>query len=413
MTKARRIPVSELRIGMHIEALGVLWPRHPFARGSFTVTTLGEIAAIKDAGLPHVLVSEGKDLSRPALTPRPRTTPLPPSVPSSATPAPSATALSRLVQEESNDPTSVAAEVFKARRICAEAKETVMSMFEEVRLGRAIDPKTVLPLVQGVADSIQRNPVALISVARLKTHDDYTYLHSVAVCALMIGLTRQLGLDERSVLLAGAGGLMHDLGKAAVPLDILNKPGKLTDSEFDLMRRHSVAGSGMLKEAGAPLEVQDVALYHHEKMIGGGYPIGLVGDDIPLWARMGAVCDVYDAITSERPYKHAWNPADAIRNMANWNGHFDPRLFSAFVKSIGIYPVGSLVRLTSNELAVVIEPGSISLLKPQVRVFFSIPSNRIIPDTVIDLAADGCDIRIVGPEDPSQWGFPHLETLWQ
>ena len=171
-----------------------------------------------------------------------------------------------------------------------------MEMFHEVRLGNAIDPQTTLPLVAEIATSVQRNTAALISVARLKTHDDYTYLHSVAVCALMLSLADQLGLDEDQARLAGLGGLMHDLGKAAMSLAVLNKPGKLTDTEFDLVKRHPAAGAQILREGGASLEVQDIALHHHEKINGSGYPHGLATDAISLLARMGAICDVYDAV---------------------------------------------------------------------------------------------------------------------
>lgn len=128
---------------------------------------------------------------------------------------------------------------------------------------------------------------------------------------------------------------------------------------------------------------------------------------------MGAVCDVYDAVTSERPYKKAWNPANAIRQMATWEGHFDTRVFNAFVKSIGIYPVGSLVRPASDRLAIVIEPGKDSLLKPKVRIFFSIRSNEPISVQTLDLAAANCRGRITGPEDPTRWNFRNLDNLWK
>ena len=300
----------------------------------------------------------------------------------------------------------------RAKKICLAAKGQVMEMFHEVRLGNAIDPQTTLPLVAEIATSVQCNAAALISVARLKTHDDYTYLHSVAVCALMLSLADQLGLDKDQARLAGLGGLMHDLGKAAIPLAVLNKPGKLSDTEFDLVKHHPAAGAKILRENGASSEVQDIALYHHEKVNGSGYPHGLTTDAISLLARMGAICDVYDAVTSERAYKKAWNPADAIRQMASWEGHFDKKVFNTFVKAIGIYPVGSLVRLTSNRLAVVIEPGVGSLLKPKVRVFYSLRSNEPIPTQTLDLAASNCRDSITGPEDPFRWNFRNLDDLW-
>ncbi|PZP27170.1 MAG: hypothetical protein DI603_22510 [Roseateles depolymerans] len=178
------------------------------------------------------------------------------------------------------------------------------------------------------------------------------------------------------------------------------------------MRSHPVAGADMLRSAGAHAVVIDIALHHHEKIDGTGYPHRLAGDAISEFARMGAICDVYDAVTSQRAYKEAWNPAAAMQQMAKWEGHFDRHLFNAFVKSVGIYPVGSLVRLSSQRLAVVIEPGAESLLTPKVRVFFSLRSKEQIPVQTIDLAAPGVKDSIAGPEDAAKWGFRGLDELW-
>jgi hypothetical protein len=159
--------------------------------------------------------------------------------------------------------------------------------------------------------------------------------------------------------------------------------------------------------------VLDVCLHHHEKMDGSGYPKGLKGDAISLFAKMGAVCDVYDAITSNRPYKSGWDPAESLRQMAEWSkGHFDEKVFQAFVKSLGIYPVGSLVRLTSGRLGVVVEQTGKSLTTPFVKVFFSTKSNmRIIPE-VVDLSLPGTREKIAGREDPTKWRFSDLNELW-
>ena len=178
------------------------------------------------------------------------------------------------------------------------------------------------------------------------------------------------------------------------------------------MKQHPEAGARLLRLGGAAPQVHDVALLHHEKVDGSGYPQGLVGENIPLLARMGAICDVYDAVTSERPYKKAWEPAIAIRQMATWDGHFDKAIFNAFVKCVGIYPVGSLVQLESRRLAVVVEPGSRSLLTPVVKVFYSLRSKAHIPVQSIDLASAHCQDRIVGPEDPEQWNFTRLTDFW-
>ena len=159
--------------------------------------------------------------------------------------------------------------------------------------------------------------------------------------------------------------------------------------------------------------VLDVCLHHHEKADGSGYPKGLKSDEISLFAKMGAVCDVYDAITSNRPYKSGWDPAESLRKMAEWaNGHFDPMVFQAFVKSMGIYPVGSLVRLTSGRIGVVIEQTGKSLTTPSVKVFFSTKSNMRILPQVIDLSRSDVAEKIISRENPAQWNFPDLNELW-
>jgi putative nucleotidyltransferase with HDIG domain len=398
----KRIPAAELRLGLYIHKLGVSWMRHPFVRSSFLLTRPQDIKTILEAGITEVWIDEARSTPAPA-----------PGLKAEGPPPPSvAAALPAASPTPGGAAGSMAAEVGRARRICAAAKEQVTAMFEDARLGKAIDPRTTLPLVGEIAASVQRNPSAIVSVARLKTKDDYTYLHSVAVCALMLSLARQLGLDEEQTRLAGLGGLMHDLGKAAMPLEILNKPGKLDDAEFETMKQHAAAGARMLQETGAEPCVQDIALHHHERVDGHGYPHRLAGDAISLLARMGAVCDVYDAITSERPYKRPWDPARAMGEMARWQGQFDRAVFGAFVKAVGIYPVGSLVRLSSHRLAVVVEPGAGSLLMPKVRAFFSLRAQEPIPLQHIDLAASGCKDSIVGPEDPAAWGFKKLDELW-
>ncbi len=311
-------------------------------------------------------------------------------------------------------PVSIGVEVERAAKICLQSKQAVISMFQEARMGKSVDTGGARQLVEEISDSVARNPGALISLARLKTVDDYTYMHSVAVCAMMVGLGKQLGLDEEQTRVAGMAGLMHDLGKALMPMEVLNKPGKLTEAEFKIIKTHPFEGHRLLLTGRdvSPI-VLDVCLHHHEKTDGSGYPNGLKADEISLFAKMGAVCDVYDAITSNRPYKLGWDPAESLRKMAEWaNGHFDGKVFQAFVKSLGIYPIGSLVKLTSGRLGVVVEQTGKSLTTPLVKVFFSTKSNmRIVPE-VIDLSISGASEKIVCREDPAKWRFADLNELW-
>lgn len=310
-------------------------------------------------------------------------------------------------------PVTASQEVERAARICLQSKAAVVSMFEEVRMGRAVDVGGARQLVEDISASVSRNPGAIISLARLKTADDYTYLHSVAVCAMMVALAKQLGLDDSQTRLCGMAGLLHDMGKVAMPTEVLNKPGKLTDAEFDIMRTHPTEGFKMLMASpGVDAVSLDVALHHHEKMHGSGYPEKRQGDAISLHAKMAAVCDMYAAITSNRPYKTGWDLAESLRRMAEWKGHFDAKVFHAFVKNMGIYPVGSLVRLRSGRIGVVTQHSLKSLTTPLIKVCFSSKSNMRIVPVMVDLSQPSTFEKIINREDPVQWNFADLNELW-
>ena len=402
----KRISVHHLTLGMHLKEFCGSWMEHPFWRTSFVLSDPKDIDAILASSIKEVWIDcdQGLDVvaGQHAAS-------------EAESQAEVEAALKMAVEgHRHTGPVTAAVEIERASKICQQAKQAVLSMFDEARMGNAVHEGSAKLLVQDIADSVARNPGALISLARLKTVDDYTYMHSVAVCAMMVALARQLGFDEPQTRSAGLSGLLHDLGKAAIPIAVLNKPDRLTDDEFTLIKSHPVQGHKMLQRgAQADAMVLDVCLHHHEKTDGSGYPKGLKGDEISLFAKMGAVCDVYDAITSNRPYKSGWDPAEALRKMAAWaNGHFDPMVFQAFVKSIGIYPVGSLVRLSSGRLGVVVEQTAKSLTTPCVKVFFSTRSNlRIVPQ-MVDLSRPGTTEKIANREDPDQWHFTDLNQLW-
>jgi len=403
----KKIPVSQVRLGMHLHALEGAWIDHPFWKSKFVIREREDLVKLHASGLSGVWidVSKGLDVAEEVPLPSPRREPAVPATsrdtPASDARPPPAPAASRSLQEE----------LSQAATLWSDSRVQVQSMFSEARLGKAVDAEQCLPLVNDIASSVFRNPGALVSLARLKTQDDYSYMHSVAVCALMVALGREVGLSETQCREAGLAGLLHDLGKASMPLEILNKPGKLTDAEFDVMRSHPLRGHEMLAEARAVGEgVLDVCLHHHEKMDGSGYPHHLAGEQISHLARMGAVCDVYDAVTSNRPYKAGWDPAESIARMASWKGHFDPAMFQAFVKSLGIYPTGSLVKLQSGRLAVVVDQNPQSLIAPIVKVFFSTKSQMPMAPQVLDLSSS--NDRIVARENPATWGFKHLDELW-
>jgi putative nucleotidyltransferase with HDIG domain len=402
----KRISVEQLTVGMYLKEFCGSWMEHPFWRTSFVITDAKDITTIQASSIKEVWIDSGKGVDVPAGQ----------TVVSEAqSDAQVEEELKALAQTQRvTAAVTVAVEMERAAKICRQSKQAVVSMFQEARMGKTVDAAGAQRLVEEISDSVSRNASALISLARLKTADDYTYMHSVAVCAMMIALARQLGLDEEQTKLAGMAGLMHDLGKALMPMEVLNKPGKLTDAEFTVIKSHPVEGHKLLQAAGNihPL-VLEVCLHHHEKADGSGYPDRLKADEISLFAKMGAVCDVYDAITSNRPYKTGWDPAESLRKMAEWaEGHFDQKVFQGFVKSLGIYPIGSLVRLTSGRIGVVMEQTSKSLTTPCVKVFYSTKSDLRIPPEIIDLSLPSCHDKIAGREDPDKWRFPDLNELW-
>lgn len=408
----KKIPTSQAELGMFLQSMEGSWLSHPFWKTRFLLKEASDLEALKRSGVPFIWIDvvKGMDVLESLATADEAPAIELPAAPAPAAPQPPApTPIAAKLPPPK--PRSFADELEQAAQLMQKSKKQVVSMFNEARLGRAIKSEECLPVVEDITGSVWRNPSALISLARLKTRDDYTYMHSVAVCAMMVALAKQLGLSEAEQRAAGLAGLLHDVGKMLMPLEILNKPGALTDPEFAVMRSHPARGYEALKASGAFDEnVLDVCLHHHEKMDGGGYPHRLKADQITLFSRMGAVCDVYDAVTSNRPYKSPWDPAASIARMAQWQGHFDPKVFQAFVVSIGIYPVGTLVKLHSGKLAVVIDQNPGKLTAPIVRVFFSTKSNLPIEVHDVDLAQ--ANDKVISREDPNAWGFTQLNDLW-
>ena len=394
----KKIRVSDTRPGMYIHEICGSWMDHPFWKKSFLLAEDDEYKTLKTCGVQEVWIDTGKGLDIESA-----------SVVSTEAEEKQKIEAELLEIAREEPPTvphvPIQEEIAKARKLHAKSKAAVTSMFKEARMGNAIKVSEAAPLVDEISQSIARNPEAFLNLARLKTKDDYTYLHSVAVCALMIALGKQLGLKGQELKDAGLAGLLHDVGKMMIPDEVLNKPGKLSDEEFNLVKEHPRRGWEILQGSPDITDVAlDVCLHHHEKVDGTGYPERISGDQLTLFSRMGAVCDVYDALTSNRCYKNGWEPSETIRKMAEWqDGHFDKSVFHAFVKTIGIYPSGTLVRLKSGRLAIVIEQTEKSLLAPVVKAFFSTKSNEPIMPELIDLSRS--QENILSEEDPVKWGF--------
>ena len=395
----KKIAVAELKPGMYIADLGAGWMDHPFVRNHFPVNDEETIRKIVSSGIREVYIDPGKGLD--------------------VADAPTehevrqefeAEMLRVIAEDVSPRRSSTREELGRAKQVQGEANKLIHNIMSDVRLGKQVQAEAVEPIVEHMTESILRNSGALLSLCRVKNKDDYTFQHSVSVCALLVTFCRAVGLDSNICHAAGIGGLLHDIGKVRIPDRILNKPGQLTDDEFKVMKTHAAESKAILEATSgiSPISIL-VASEHHERHDGSGYMQGLRGDEISEIGRMAAICDVYDAITSDRVYHKGMAPHEALRRIYEWSKfHFDPLLVQQFMRAIGIYPVGTLVMLESGRIGMVMEQAENNLLKPLVKVFFDSRHGRYIDPEDVDLSkpmGHGGGDRITSHESPEKWGI--------
>lgn len=399
-----RIPADQVRAGMYVCGFGGPWMDHPFWRTRFVLKSDRDVERIRSSGVPYVVIDDERGLGLPAA----------PVAPAAPAPQPDQTAIRRAISDwEAGDLERARAKSDRQRAgaLVKRSLKVLRGAFADVRLGRAVRIAEVGAIVDDVVASVERSPRTLLDILRLKSKNEYTYLHSVAVCTLMVNAARYMGKSEAETRDYGMAGLLHDLGKMGIPDAILNKSGRLTDAEFAAVRDHPEHGYQVLSGSpNVPPMALDVCRHHHERIDGTGYPFGLPADAISLVARLGAVCDVYDALTSDRVYKDAWTPLETVSAMWSWEGHFDRDVLFTFMRSIGVFPPGLLVQLRSNRLAIVLEskrrqpvPRVLAFYATRDREFIT-PEELTLDDT---MALDG----IVALADPGDWGFDDWDGL--
>ncbi|MBI5636551.1 MAG: HD-GYP domain-containing protein [Nitrospinae bacterium] len=401
----KKVRTARLKPGMFVHDFDCGWLEIPFLRRSLEIEDELMIDKIIKHGIREVYIDTDKGLDVADAPTRDEVARV------------VETAVEQLMVEKSGgeqDPDALRREeLTRAKGVRKEAERVIGTVMHDVRVGKRINIAQVDAVVEGMIDSVFHNQSAMMCLSRLKTRDEYTFQHSVNVCIFMIAFCRAIGFDRAGTTEVGVGALLHDVGKMKVPQDILNKPARLSEEEFALMQSHVMHSFQVLKEEGGiPLSAITVAFEHHERHDGTGYPLGLKGDKITRIGQMAAIVDVYDAITSDRCYHKGIDPAEALRKLYEWSEfHFCRELVQYFIKCVGVYPLGTMVRMESGYLAVVVRPAEGSMVKPMVRLIYDTKSGSKIAPRDLFLSGAGVSDRIIGYEAPAKWGINPLQYM--
>jgi putative nucleotidyltransferase with HDIG domain len=308
---------------------------------------------------------------------------------------------------------TVEEELFKAQKLQSKAKSIMTGVLNDVKFGKPLETEAFDDLADGMIDSVVRNHNALACLGRIRAKDNYLLEHSINLAVLMGIFAKSMKIDRETMHQAMVGALLHDIGKIMVPDNILHKPGKLNDDEFARMKQHVVFSRDLLKKTPGihPLTV-DVAAQHHERIDGSGYPEGLMGCDICREGKMVAITDIYDAITADRCYHKGVAPTVGLKKLLEWSGtHLEEKLVHTFIRSMGIYPVGSLVMMTSGRLAVVIEASEKDQTRPIIKVIYHSRLKQYIPAEIIDLSKPVSQDSIKCSVDANKWRIKTSDFL--
>jgi HD-GYP domain-containing protein (c-di-GMP phosphodiesterase class II) len=404
----KKIKIEELKVGMFIEDLDRSWFKHPFLTNKKRITSQEQIEKLRAFGILEVYIDpkKGLDFQR-----------------DSAIQEESVFSSEEIVghieeRQDASQPPSLPEEIpleeelGPARIVQQEAHTIIRDVMEDVRLGKNVESEKVKYVVSRMIESIFRNRDALASLTRIKEYDDYTFVHSINVCILCLTLGRHLNFHPEELQQIGIGALLHDAGKMKVPLQILNKPGKVTEQEFFEIKKHPLYSMEVLEKAGGiPEASKQVALQHHERYNGKGYPYNLQGEEISKFGQISAIVDVYDAITSDRVYKKALSPYEGMQKIYEWAKiDFNQTLVERFIQCVGIYPIGTFALLDTGEMGIVSSINHEKLLRPNIHLIYQNFKMRYPQPIVVDLMEKSGDSRefkrtIITPLDPTPWNI--------
>jgi putative nucleotidyltransferase with HDIG domain len=372
---AKKIPVSQLSLGMYVTELDRPWLDSPFLFQGFSIESPDQLAALQEC-CEYVYIDEARALGGPAEGEEARE---------------GVTDLTIPGVKETPARTGFRLAVKRVLEYRQKLNPHLQRVMADARLGQIMDARETRVLVQQLVELVAVNPQAALWLTNLKDRHSHTADHCFNTAVLAVAFGAHLGMTKDLLEQVGMGALLHDVGKMRTPVTILDKPGVLTEDEFDILKKHPVDGYQMLRKQGgfgdAALEVVHL---HHERVGGQGYPFGLKGEEIPLHARVVAVAEVYDDISSDRVYHDGIPAANCLNMMFHWAPRdFGEDLMQEFIRCIGIYPIGSLVELNTGALGIVMSSNPDSRLKPVVMLVRDREGRPYRRRPLLNLAAPG------------------------
>lgn len=393
----KKIPVAELKAGMYIHDVNCSWRSTPLFTFRHKVTDDAKIEQIRELGIREVYIdtSLGSDLPG----------------------APTEDEVRRGLEEEVAclaDRGEIAVhhrlasqgELEHAWSIHHSASQLIRGIMTDVRLGRQVEFDTVCEAMHNINTGVLANFGTLMQLGQLKSVDDYTFQHCVGVCALLTAFSKGFEFNRKTLYDLGIGALLHDIGKMRVPAEILNKPGRLSEAEFEEIKQHVAYGREIVADAPwVSATALQVIEHHHERYDGTGYPQRLKGAEISPVGQMAAIVDVYDALTAERVYHTGMSPVDALRKLQEWSHfHFNEDLVAHFIRNLGIYPLRTVVRLESGGVGIVIDQSPADLLRPTLLMVYDSVADAPLTPRRLDLGKTPGD-RILTYEAPEKYGI--------
>lgn len=406
----KSVELADLELGMFVHRMEGGWFDHPFWASKFLIEDEQKLQTLRESRLRGVIIdtAKGKDVGQIKVRER---------AAAKAAPCPSQSRIKAIKQRSTREqfvsrPVTLEQELGKASAIADKAKDNLQRAFKAARLGKALDVKTVEPVVHDVLASVRRNPHAFSGLMRCKLKNELVFQHALSVSALMVSLGSKMKLPRETVLECGLAGLFLDIGVNYLPQTISPPGGDFRKLAPKIWQQHVQLGHrALLNDDDLPETVLDACLHHHERMDGSGFPHGIAGTEISLAGRMAAICDTFDFLLSKTEKTAALDPAVAIQEMRKMEGAFDEDVLRHFIESVGLYPVGSFVLLKSEKLAMVIDEDFREHTKPIVQAFYSTATNeRILPHR-IELAYTDKSNQIDSIADLSQYDLPDPAQL--